>query len=193
MTATQERYATLAELQARVTDRDAAQTELYRTLAAASQAVEEHCHRVFTLASSTSARVYRPESSCLVPVDDIADVTGLVVEVGTDGTFPDDVTADVWTSPPNAIAKGSPVTAVESLGAFPRGYGRPTVQVTALWGWPAVPADVTEAVLILGSRLWMRRQSPTGITGAGEFGVVRVSRQDPDVVTLLANYVRSVF
>lgn len=56
-----------------------------------------------------------------------------------------------------------------------------------LGGWVPVPwpSHVETAVLIQTSRLYKRRNSPEGVAGFGEFGVVRVSSLDPDVETLL--------
>lgn len=50
------------------------------------------------------------------------------------------------------------------------------------WGHP----DVQEAILLVASRLYKRRQSPEGVSGfTGEGIVVRVTAMDPDVRVLL--------
>ena len=48
--------------------------------------------------------------------------------------------------------------------------------------------DVTEAILLLASRLYSRRNSPEGVSGWGEMGVVRVVGVDPDVERLIAHH-----
>ena len=62
------------------------------------------------------------------------------------------------------------------------------VTVTGVWGWPAVPLAVKQACRIQSSRMFKRAESPLGVAGFGEFGVVRVSTLDPDVKALLEPY-----
>lgn len=45
-----------------------------------------------------------------------------------------------------------------------------------------VPYSIRLAVLMQTSRWFRRRLSPEGVAGFGEFGAVRVSRLDPDVM-----------
>lgn len=62
------------------------------------------------------------------------------------------------------------------------------IEVTGVWGWPAVPAAVRQACLLQTSRVFRRADSPMGVAGFGEFGGIRVSQFDPDVKALLAPY-----
>jgi hypothetical protein len=49
--------------------------------------------------------------------------------------------------------------------------------------------DVQEAILLLASRLYKRRQSPEGVAGfGGEGGVVRILAGDPDIIDLLERH-----
>ena len=50
------------------------------------------------------------------------------------------------------------------------------------------PIQVKHALLMRANALYRRRQTPEGISGVGDFAVVRVSRFDPDVETLVAQY-----
>ena len=53
------------------------------------------------------------------------------------------------------------------------------------WGHP----DVQEAILLLASRLYKRRQSPEGVAGfASEGFVVRIVAQDPDIRLLMERH-----
>jgi hypothetical protein len=63
------------------------------------------------------------------------------------------------------------------------------LQVTALWGWPAVPDEIEQATALYAARLYRRKDSPQGVIGGGDFGPVRVSRIDPDVEALIAPFV----
>ena len=49
--------------------------------------------------------------------------------------------------------------------------------------------EVTEAIMILASRLYARRNSPEGVAGWGDLGVVRVLATDPDIERLLERHV----
>jgi hypothetical protein len=45
--------------------------------------------------------------------------------------------------------------------------------------------EVVQAVLLLASRLYKRRQSPEGVAGWEDMGAVRVVARDPDIERLL--------
>ena len=49
-------------------------------------------------------------------------------------------------------------------------------------------ADWDLATMMLTARWWARRQSPSGVAGVNDFGVVRVSRVDPDIASLLTAF-----
>jgi hypothetical protein len=185
-------YASLEELKdaRRITDTvdDAA---LLTRLQRASRAIDKRCGRRFYADSSASARTYRTRGRVtrsddgeLLLVDDVSSTTGLVVEVG-DGTSWTAVT-DYFTEPDNAIVRGA---AIEALR---RDLGRWSTcrraRITAAWGWPAVPANISEATLLLANRRFMRRDSPEGVAGWSDQGPVRVSRFDPDIEDLVQDY-----
>jgi hypothetical protein len=186
-------YAELAELKAarRISDTtdDAA---LQNALTRASRAIDDRTGRRFYADADASARTYRTAGRVvrdgdgeLLLVDDIASLTDLVVEAGngTDWTAVTDWSAE----PENAIGRG---VAIEALRRDPGHWsGVRRVRVTARWGWPAVPAPIAEATLLLANRRFMRRDSPEGVSGWSSEGAVRVSRFDPDIEDLVARYV----
>ena len=187
-------YVTLDEfkdlIQEPGTDRDGALTDV---LDAAERDVEEHCGRVFTKDASASQRVIRPIGNVVdefdgqsVLLDDIASVTGLVVETGAGGTWTTLASSAYETYPLNSPADGRPITSILRLNATWTSSSGQRVRVTAVWGWPEVPAQVKQAVLLQANRLWKRKGSPEGVAGSSEWGVIRVGRIDPDVETLLA-------
>lgn len=175
---------------------------LERAVQAASRAIDRFCGRKFYLEAATSVRTYRPTETDIAWVDDIGTTTGLVIKTDTAG---DASWATTWTStdydlePANADAVGSGSTvqpyawyrivAIDTL-AFPVHPRRKTLQVTARFGWSAVPDDVTEACILATAGLVHRKNSPNGVAGFAEFGGIRISRSDPDVVRLLYPYVR---
>lgn len=189
-------YATLSELKRALTiqDDDTSSDDLLNTaLAAASRGIDTATGRRFYLDSSATARVYKPggrtactDSGERLLVDDIGTATGLVVETGSGGSWT--ATTSYETGPDNAIVRGRPVTNL-TLTAGTWGSGLARVRVTAKWGWPAVPDEITQACLIQAARLFRRKDSPEGVTGSAEWGVVRLSRRDPDVWALIEHYI----
>lgn len=181
-----------AGLQADDTSQD---VDLMSALAAASGSINLTCGRRFWLDPAPVARIYRPAGRVvceadgeLLLVDDIGDMAGLVVETGPLGG-PWTAVTGYETSPDNALADGRPVTGLLlANGTWSRG-STTRVRVTTRFGWPAEPPDIIEAAYIQATRLFKRKNSPEGILGSAEWGVVRLSRRDPDVWALLEPFV----
>ncbi len=169
-----------------------------RALDASSRWIDEYCGRRFYLDVAASARTYRPDDSELVWVDDIGSTTDLVVETDDNGdgtwvtTWVKDT--DYQLEPLRASARSAYAwwrLAAIGTKTFPVNVGRrPALRVTARWGWSAVPPGVAEACLLVAAALVHRKNSPNGVAGWGEMGVVRIGRTDPDVIRLLQPYVR---
>jgi len=45
--------------------------------------------------------------------------------------------------------------------------------------------ETQEAIVLLASRWYKRRQSPEGVAGFGELGLIRILASDPDIQLLL--------
>lgn len=164
---------------------------------AASRGIEKYCGRQFNDAGVVSARVFPVVSDCLAYVDDFSTTTGLIVKTDDDdnGTF-----ERVWTTldyelaPLNGVVGGEagwPYWKIRHVGwsrGFPQ-YRRSGLQVTAQWGWAAVPAAVTEACRIAAEEIFKLRDTPFGIGGYGDFGVIRV-RDNPFTSRMLNPYRR---
>lgn len=183
-------YCTLTELKASLgiadTNDDLA---LMKAIRASSRAIDRMTGTTFY--PVTEARLFYSDCSSSVWVDRFTDATGLVVKTGTDGTYPTTVAASnvvLW--PYNAPRTGDAYCRlILPQYSIPTGYLRPTVQVTASWGWATCPDEVAQACLIKAARVFRRKDSPEGIAGSSEFGVVRISKyEDPDVVLLLAPF-----
>lgn len=189
-------YATLAQLKARLDITDTTDDDrLTASLASGSREIEAWCGRQFNDAATATARVYRTTTCYRTTVDDFSTTTGLIVATDTDddGTYDETWTsADYELEPFNGVVSGmsgwpyNRILAVESL-RFPTGRRRATVQVTARWGWTAVPAPVQEACLMIASGTFKAGDAPFGVAGFGEFGPVRV-RMNTQAQTLLAPY-----
>lgn len=48
--------------------------------------------------------------------------------------------------------------------------------------------EVQEAIVLLASRWYKRRQSPEGVAGWGDLGVIRILASDPDINALLEHH-----
>jgi hypothetical protein len=171
------------------TDRDSL---INKAIAAASRGIDRFTGRRpggFDKDTVATARIYQPagrlvhtRSGDLLLVDEIADTTGMIVEVGTASGGWGAVT-DYETQPENALADGEPITGLLRL-TWGLSYQN-RVRVTVKWGWPAIPDEVPMAALLQSSRLFRRKDSPEGVLGSSEWGAIRVGRLDPDVQDLL--------
>jgi hypothetical protein len=188
-------YALLADLKARLQITDSTRdTELQGKLTTASRDIDRDTSRSFYLDVGVSQRIYNPRNrqfptaeGMKLIVDDIGSATGLIVEVGTATTGWSAITG-YETGPDNAIVRGDPITWLLRTYIPWVYYPLQRVRVTAQWGWPAVPTQIAEACLLRAARLFKRRDSPDGVAGAGDFGVIRVSRRDPDYDELIGPF-----
>ena len=192
-------YCSLDELKTALRITDALDDRpLESSVEAASRRIDGLCSRRFFLDTATSQRTYAPDRPRVLVIDDVATATGFVVKLDNDGsgTFETTLTSgvDYQVEPLNALTQGQPITMLRSLGTtFPVSSSRrATVQVTARWGWPAIPDAIREATILLASRHFKRNESPLGVAGFGELGAVFVRRTDPDIDTLVAPYRRIV-
>ena len=168
---------------------------------AASRLIDGYCNRRFWQSGTAEARVFQAEDSFYCSIDDIAG-TALTLKSSTqaDGTF--DLTwkvSDYQLEPLNGNLDGLTWSydKIRAVGdyLFPTvnaNYGEQAlVQVTAIFGWPAVPEPITQATIIQASRIFKRYDSPLGVAGFGDLGAIRVSRfLDPDMAQLVEPYRR---
>jgi len=187
-------YCTLNELKEILRILDTVDDELLEArINEASRVIDQHCNRRFYADSTASARLFTSIDGNTIFVDDISSTTGLVVKSDSagDGTYATTVAAaDFQAEPLNAIVKGNPITSIAArlAGAFSMAAVPAGCQVTAKWGWPAVPDPVHSACLILAGRLVKRGDSLLGVAGFGELGAITVRAIDPDVERMLRPY-----
>lgn len=190
-------YATLNELKGYLSigTADAVDnTELTTALNSAVDMIDGYCGRSFTAAGTATAdRVYAASSPCYVPIDDAVEVTAVATSTLGDGTYDVEWDAADWQDEPlNGLLNGRawPVTTVRAVGSQRFAVSDvATVQVTARFGWTAVPAAVKSATLIQSARLFKRAGSPLGIAGGPETGLMRVTQGvDVDVQRMLLPY-----
>lgn len=155
-----------------------------QSINAASREIDGWCGRRFWQDSTVAAREFYADDARCCHVDDISTVTGLVVKIDedADGTFETTltITTDFVLLPSNAAdeSPARPYTEIRLVDnySFPvPGNGRPGVQVTAKFGWPAVPDDVTKACLVQATDLFKAKDAVFAIAGGAELGQLRVT------------------
>jgi hypothetical protein len=158
---------------------------------AASRDIDQATERQFFSASAT--RIYTPRDSYITDIDDLVSLTTLKTSTAADGIFDTTWAAtDYQLEPLNGIAGGMavPFDSIRAVGNFtyPISGGEATVQVTGVFGFATVPVAIEQATVLLASRIFKRNDSPGGVMGFGDIGVVRVSRIDPDIDRLIMPY-----
>ncbi|MBL7546645.1 phage head-tail connector protein [Frankia sp. AgB1.9] len=175
---------------------------LAQAVTAASRSIDQVTGRRFWLDEAPSARVYNPRNRIYVDTDgehllvaDIGDHDGLTVEVGSRAGGWTDITTTVEAEPTDALDRGWPVTSLLRPGAYWLEFAtiQTRIRVTARWGWPAVPDDIVQAAQIQATRLFKRKDSPEGVAGSADWGVIRIGRTDPDVAALTGPYALAGF
>lgn len=164
-------------------------TPIDNAILAAQSEIDQITGRTFEVPGSATVKTFVPYDDFTLYIDDIAQKTGLIVKTDTslDGTY--DTTLTITS---DFVLEGNtaPYRVVKRVdgSAYPRDrYGRPTVQVTAFWGYGmAIPDQIKQCALVIAARLYQRRSSPLGFqAGSVDVGFVRISRTDPEVIALL--------
>ena len=186
-------YCTLAQVKAalRIPSADTVDDALLEmAIESGSRAIDGYANRSF-FSSGTAVRVFTPNDSFVTEIDDLISLTTLKTMTDDDSTFDTTWAAtDYQLEPLNGRADGltSPYTSIRAVGdyLFSQFEQEATVQVTGVWGWAATPIAVTQATVIQASRIYKRLDSPLGVAGFGDIGIMRVSsRLDPDVAQLV--------
>lgn len=161
-----------------------------RAIEASSRAIEHRTRRRFWREVDgdgepvATTRVFDDCGPARLYVDDFTEIVAVTPESSFNvlGTLVDPTT--YRPGPANAPVDGRPYTYLE--GSFGWWWGT-RLHVEAFWGWPAIPAGVTQACLLMTDRVLKRRESPNAVVGFDELAF-RISREDPDVVNLLEPY-----
>ena len=145
-------------------------------ITAASRQIDDYCGRSFWQDTAVVAREFyaTPCEVDLLDVEgvarEISTTTGLIVKTDNDGDGTFETTLTIGTDfvllPRNAAADGEGFHTVVASGAtFPRGsLARPGVQITAKFGWPAVPDSVERACIAQASQIYKSKDLVLGST-----------------------------
>lgn len=190
-------YATLAETKSalRITD-NVDDSLLQMAIESASRLIDGHASRQF-FSSGTAVRFFTAEDDFVCEIDDISSTTiVLQTAMDADGVFDTTWdTTDYQLEPLNGVLDGQAwcFTRIRAIGDYlwPISGGEALVKLTAVYGFPYIPTAVKQATIIQASRIYKRLDSPLGVAGFGDLGVMRVSSSlDPDVAQLVAPYRR---
>ncbi len=194
-------YCTLSDVKAaaRITDSiDDSLLEL--SIESSSRDIDAYCERVFYNTGATAVtRVYIPQDIFLLETDDIISVTTIKSDTTGEGGFNETwAPSDYQLEPLNNLAGGivTPFTRVRAVGDKlwpiyePRDInaGQASVEITGRFGFASVPIAIRQATILSALRAYKRYESPTGVLGFSDIGVVRIGRLDPDVERLVSPF-----
>jgi len=188
-------YCSLSQVKASLRITDSVDDDLLElAVESASREIDQACERVF-YQSDSETRIFAARDSFICEIDDLYSFTSLKTAQDSDGVFDTTWEAkDYQLEPLNGIAGGipHPFTQIRATDEylFPLDNGEALVQVTGDWGWASVPTAITQATVILAARIYKRNDSPLGVAGIGDLGVIRVGRLDPDVQALIHPFMK---
>lgn len=184
-------YCTLADVKAalRITDTiDDALIE--NSISSASRLIDQYCNRYFYSSPAGEVRYYKANDGFTCWIDDLQSLSDLKTS-STDPLVFDTTwqSGDYQLQPNNSRANGaySPYTYIVATDnyLFPVWADIALVQVTGQFGWASVPDPIKFATIIQASRLFKRLESPLGVAGVSDMGIMRVgSNIDGDVAQL---------
>jgi hypothetical protein len=188
-------YCTLQEVKSALRLSDSIDdTLIENSIESASRRIDGYCGRFFYKTSALAVPLFAHDAYRLM-TSDISSTTGLIVKLDDDGdgTFETTLTlnTDYIVEPTDYQILGRPIRTLTMIGGytFPMFYipSACGVQVTALWGWNAVPDDVREACVLLSIRQFARYNAALGVMAFADMAIT-VRAVDPDVRDLLQPY-----
>jgi len=186
-------YCSLADVKAALRIADTLDDVLLETsINSASRLIDNYCNRSFYQgASSSEVRYYATSDPYQIWIDDLVSLTSLDTDNNGDKTYETNwVATDYELAPINGLSNGfySPYTGIRAIGGqtFPVADLESAVRVTGRFGWSSVPDAIKQATIIQASRLFKRLESPLGVAGVSDIGIMRVTRSiDGDVAQLI--------
>jgi hypothetical protein len=157
----------------------------------ASRLIDQYCNRNFYVGSAGEVRYYKANDGFTCWIDDAVSITTLET-ASVDPTIFDTTwdAGDYQALPINRWANGAwyPITGITATDnyLFPVWADIALVKVTGQFGWNVVPDAIKFATIIQASRLFKRLESPLGVAGVSDLGIMRVgSNIDGDVAQLI--------
>lgn len=189
-------YCTVAEARARMGHPEANSVDLDARLAdaitAATVQIDSDTGRVFT--ASTGARTFGVKSQTQVlRLPDFVSVTAVKLDDDDDGVFEVVVPVSDYELDRYGDRDDWPYTMIRLVDRrYPYGNRRQRrVEVTATWGWAAVPDPINQACSLMAARLAQRPSAALfGTQSFGDLGAAGIRNNDPDYLRLIGPYRR---
>jgi hypothetical protein len=213
-------YATVENYRAVISKSDAGEdAEILTDLTAISRYLDKKLSRFFTKDVAAVTRTYTPGPAGVARpgwaeaenpyaagglqrvlyIDDLVVLTSIKIDEDHDGSFADEtalVASDYQLQPLNA-AVGSeprPYTGIEltewgTKNAFTPGT---QVEVSATWGWPAVPQAIERATIHFAAILRLESPRATRRIAEGFEGAIETSRNAQDIISELEKHYKRV-
>lgn len=202
-------YATAAEYRSRTTKSDTGNdADILAQLTAISRVIDRECGRFFGVDAAVVTRTYDGNGAGILWLPhDISTTTGLIVKVDLNADYDFDDTNETltldthfWVGPENAD-KGPELWPWQFLEVVPTNSvlscwpkQKRSVQVTAKFGWPAVPAAIKEATVAITRSLRDMQEAGYTLTLQDIDAAIRLS---PEASVILRDmkgaYARKVF
>lgn len=192
-------YATAAQYKAQTGKTSAADdTTLERQLLAVSRMVDRKLGRAagsFNKDASAVVRLFRPATTRgVLDVDEFVSITSVELDTGYDGLYSTLLAGTAYELLPWNAADGPEANPYTQIGLYP--WGSRTswaegerVKVTAVWGWPAVPAGIITATIELTAIL--RIESGRATSAINEMDqVISMSRVGQSIIAELLDTYR---
>jgi hypothetical protein len=179
-------YATIEQLQERIT------TPLTDD---ASEMINDDTGRNFA-ARSGIAKTFALQAvnDYTLKLPDFTAIVSLKVDDDDNGTFATTIAASGFEITSSSSDDGWPFDSIRLLDRdFPTcGRRVRRIEITADWGWAAVPAGVVKATTLLAARIGGREgSSATGLVSfGGEAGGAYIRTNDPDYRHAIRRYIR---
>ena len=188
-------YCTLADVKAALRIADTVDDALIEnSINAASRMIDQYCNRYFYSTGAGEVRYFKALDAFNCWIDDCQSISQVKTAQSNPITYNQIwASTDFQTIPANTYANGAyqPITGIIAVYNyfFPTWQESNLVQVTGTWGWPSVPEPIKFATIIQASRLFKRLESPLGVAGVSDIGIIRVgSSVDGDVAQLCNPY-----
>ena len=185
-------YCTLADVKAALRISDTVDDALIEnSINAASRMIDQYCNRYFYSTSDGEVRYFKANDAFNCWIDDCQSISEVRTAQSNPITYNQIWSAtDFQTIPANTYANGAyqPITGLIAVYNyfFPTWQESNLVKVTGQWGWPSVPDPIKFACIIQASRLFKRLESPLGVAGVSDIGIIRVgSAVDGDVAQMI--------
>jgi len=185
------RYLTVAQVKAYHRNEIATADDTFIEAACdtAESFMDTSCRRRFVVATSSTARVFVPNTHECVRIHDCTSIT----TVSNNGTTV--APADYQLEPLNGLTWAGETRPFDQIrlrsGVWYIDDGEATVTVTAAWGWVAIPARIVQAALIVAKEVITNRDEvKLGLVGFSDVGGV-TARTNPIVRDAIAHYRRT--